>query len=53
MVEFRRKMTEVPVYSLDSRPDWLPTGWDMERVMDMTMEDWAKLTEDVCSAYGV
>jgi hypothetical protein len=40
-------MTEVPQYNLDSRPDWVPDGWDMEKVMDMTVEEWGNLTERV------
>jgi hypothetical protein len=49
MVEFRANMTEVPQYSLDSRPDWLPEGWDMEKTMEMTIEEWTNLTERVFS----
>ncbi|EEA19601.1 hypothetical protein PMAA_003860 [Talaromyces marneffei ATCC 18224] len=45
MVEFRANMTEVPKYSLDSRPDWVPEGWDMGKVMEMTIEEWGNLTE--------
>ncbi|EED13926.1 conserved hypothetical protein [Talaromyces stipitatus ATCC 10500] len=44
-VEFRANMTEVPRYSLDSKPEWAPAGWDMEKVMDMTVEEWESLTE--------
>lgn len=47
MVEFRANMTEVPQYRLDSKPDWIPEGWDMEKVMDMTIEEWGNLTERV------
>lgn len=47
MVEFRANMTEVPQYRLDSRPEWVPRGWDMEMVMDMTGEEWGNLTERV------
>lgn len=49
MVEFRANMTEVPKYSLDSRPDWVPEGWDMGKVMEMTIEEWGNLTERVFS----
>ncbi|KAH8703561.1 hypothetical protein BGW36DRAFT_354976 [Talaromyces proteolyticus] len=44
-IEYRANMTEAPKYSLDSKPSWLPAGWDMERAMDMTQSDWKHLTE--------
>lgn len=52
MVEFRANMTEVPQYSLDSRPDWLPEGWDMEKTMEMTVEEWMNLTERVAYSFA-
>lgn len=45
-------MTEVPQYSLDSKPDWVPGGWDLEKVMDMTLEEWMNLTERVFHLFG-
>lgn len=46
-IEYRANMTEAPKYSLDSQPSWLTSGWTMERAMDMTLDDWNSLTEDV------
>ncbi|OKL63882.1 hypothetical protein UA08_00452 [Talaromyces atroroseus] len=38
-------MTEAPKYSLDSQPTWLPAGWDMEKAMDMTPDEWDNLSK--------
>jgi hypothetical protein len=46
-IEYRANMTEAPKYTLDSQPSWLPLGWTMERAMDITVDDWKNLTEDV------